>query len=809
MAAQSVVDVLTRCFLGAGILAGAVTGASVFGMEVGVGRGPGAAGERLGWVTGPGPLGLDDGGDGVVWLRRDGAVESVLAAGSDGGAGGDDLWRPCRGRMRVRIASAEAEALAVDYQLRWKSVAGLPMDWRVAVVDPARLLVVLQQLRDDPRVREVEPVLGARRLTRAVPDDFFFPRQWHLLNTGQNGGTAGQDINVVGVWGDFGVTGVRGAGVRLGIVDDGLESGHPDLAADAMTDRDWPPANQFGGPVRDDANPFFEADNHGTAVAGIAAARGNNGLGVCGVAPEAQLVGLRLLGGARNGVGVFLDDLDVAESFSYLAQSGSATIDIKNNSWGPVDERFVLEAPGPLAAAALRWSAVHGRDGRGTVFVFASGNGRESGEDANLNGHTNFPEVICVAAVLDDGSIAPYSEPGACVMVCAPGGPSEAVILGLSKDGLLTTDRSGTQGYNFNPASANNGFTRTFNGTSAAAPVVSGVVALMLETNPALGWRDVQEILVRTARTHRPSDPGWFTNGVGWDFHPDFGAGLVDAEASVELAASWSPLAHLKAADAGVVDLITIPDANPTGLTIPLVLTSTQLRAERVTVDVRLLHSRRGQLQLELTSPSGTTSVLKPVMSGDTQADFSPWLFSSVHFWGEAADGVWTLRCIDTQPEITGALVSADLRVFGTSPQKDDYEFWLDEQFTASVVSDPAQFGVWGPAADPDGDGWSNVAEAYFSMRPEVSDAPAVWQVAVTERQMALRWRPGSLDEVEATPQWSPDLVHWYQGDEAPDGVERGFERFSDGSDEVAVLSRQGLEQAYIRLSIARLPSQL
>ena len=104
---------------------------------------------------------------------------------------------------------------------------------------------------------------------------------------------------------------------------------------------------------------------------------------------------------------------------------------------------------------------------------------------------------------------------------------------------------------------------------------------------------------------------------------------------------------------------------------------------------MRLLHSRRGQLQLELTSPSGTTSVLKPVMSGDTQADFSPWLFSSVHFWGEAADGVWTLRCIDTEPEMTGVLVRADLRVFGTSPQKDDYEFWLDEQFTASVVSDP------------------------------------------------------------------------------------------------------------------------
>jgi subtilisin-like proprotein convertase family protein len=331
----------------------------------------------------------------------------------------------------------------------------------------------------------------------------------------------------------------------------------------------------------------------------------------------------------------------------------------------------------------------------------------------------------------------------------------------------------------------------------------------MLETNPALGWRDVQEILVRTARTHRPSDPGWFTNAAGWDFHPDFGAGLVDAEAAVALAASWSPLDHLKAADVGVVDLVAIPDDTPAGLTIPLVLTSTQLRAERVTVDVRLLHSRRGQLQLELTSPSGTTSVLKPVMSGDTQADFSPWLFSSVHFWGEAADGVWTLRCIDTEPEMTGVLVRADLRVFGTSPQKDDYEFWLEEEFTAPVVSDPAQFGVWGPTADPDGDGWSNVAEAYFGMRPEIPDAPAVWQVAVTERQIALRWRPGSLDEVEATPQWSPDLVHWYQGDEAPDGVERGFERFSDGADEVAVLPTLGLGQAYIRLSIARLPSQL
>jgi len=707
----------------------------------------------------------------------------------------------------MRIDGNVVAALAAEHRLRWKSLAAGRSGWRVAEVEPGRVLAVLEALRADPRVVEAELVLGSERRPTAVPDDFFFPRQWALLNTGQLGGTPGLDINVTGAWGTFGGEGVRGAGVRLGIVDDGLESAHPDMAVDATTDRDWPPPNQFGGPVRDDANPFFEADNHGTAVAGIAAARGNNTIGVSGVAPEARLIGLRLLGGARNGIGVFLDDADVAECFGYLAQSGPVTIDVKNNSWGPVDDRFLLDGPDPLTADALRWAAVHGRGGLGTIVVFASGNGRSFGEDANLNGYANYPEVIAVGAVLDDGQVAPYSEGGACVLVCAPGGPDEAVILAQTKDGILTTDRSGILGYNGNAASANNGFTRTFNGTSAAAPLVSGVVALMLQANPALGWRDVQEILLRTARTHRPADPGWFTNAAGWDFHHDYGAGLVDASAAVALARTWSPRPALKAAEAAAVEVAVIPDDAPAGLSIPLTLADTALRAERVTVDVRILHSRRGQLRIVLVSPSGTTSVLKPTMAGDTGADLSPWQFSSVHFWGEPADGTWRLRCVDTAADITGTLVSADLRVFGTSPVKDEYETWLDAQFTPAVAGDPALAGRWGAAADPDGDGWSNLAEAYLGLVPLAPDAPAVWQVLAAGGQASLRWRPGGLSEVEATPQWSPDLVHWYQGDEAPDGVARGFHRLTDGADELAVLPMAGLDRAWLRLSVARLPS--
>lgn len=709
----------------------------------------------------------------------------------------------------------DVHALAARQGWRWRTLPGLLAGWLVAeALAPTPAATSRQPRALTPKGVTVLPTTLSRVALHGLPNDPFFPFAWHLLNTGQQGATPGIDINVTPVWGEFGGPGTRGRGLRIGIIDDGVENAHPDLFTDTATDRDWS-LHLPQGAVPWEGDPKLTSDNHGTAVAGIAAAIGHNELGVVGVAPEAQVIGLRLLGGALEGTGVFLDDVEVAEALTYLAQSGAATIHIKNSSWGPSDGFHEADGPGFLAERALRWGTVHGRNGLGTLYVFSAGNGRSMGEDANLNGYANSVEVISVGAIRENGDVAPYSEPGSCLLVCAPGGADESLILhpdpAQRRDGIYTTDRTGIDGYNTNPASLNNSFTRTFTGTSAAVPVVSGVCALLLEANPHLGWRDVQEILVRTARQIQPDAPGWFTNAAGFHFHDDFGAGLVDATAAVDLARTWTNLPHFKAAEAEATTLELIPD-DGTPLNVPLTLTGTQLRTEKVQVDVQLLHPRRGQLRVELVSPSGTTSVLKRPTANDAKANFQ-WTFATVQLWGEPADGTWTLRVIDTEEGHSGSLAHATLRVFGTSSVPDDYETWLISQFGEATVSDPAQAHRWGAAADPDGDGLPNLAEAYFGLSP-LSPDPPPWHAEVTEneaqeRVLLLRWTSSELDELQATVQWSPDLLHWYQGDEAPDGVARGLVVQSDGFTHTATLPLRELTTAWLRLSLGRQPSLL
>src|SRR5690606_15910850 len=133
--------------------------------------------------------------------------------------------------------------------------------------------------------------LARQHQKRLIPSDPFFSQQWHLQNTGQGSGLAGTDVNITSVWDTF-----RGAGVRIGIVDDGLDILHSDLVPnlDLLNDRDW------NDSTPDDPTPNTLWDFHGTSCAGVAAGRGNNGLGISGAAPEATLVGMRLIAAATT-----------------------------------------------------------------------------------------------------------------------------------------------------------------------------------------------------------------------------------------------------------------------------------------------------------------------------------------------------------------------------------------------------------------------------------------------------------------------------------------------------------------------------
>ncbi|WP_395752709.1 S8 family serine peptidase [Prosthecobacter sp.] len=510
-------------------------------------------------------------------------------------------------------------------------------------------------LRTVPGVRSAEPMLAHQLFHRFVPNDPLFAYsttnagyQWHLSNTGQNGATAGSDVNVVPVWDSY-----KGTGVVLAIVDDGLEVSHPDLAPNV----DLAHSFDFND---NDADPSPGADDfHGTSCAGVAAARGNNGIGVSGVAPEATLVGLRLIAAPTT-------DQQEADAFGYQKD----LIAVKSNSWGPYDSAFGSGGPDVLSQAALEDAATTGRGGKGTIFLWAAGNGNGNGDDSNYDGWANSIHAIAVSAMNDKGRSAYYSEPGANILVCAPSNGG--------KEGITTTDRSGTSGYNTGdidpdfPDFADTNYTNTFGGTSSATPAAAGVVALMLQANPNLTTRDVQEILVRSATQNDRYDGDWVTNGAGFHFNIKYGAGLVNAQTATTLAKTWTNvLPRQSHAYSATAMNLAIPDFDATGVsktfTVPM---ADNLRLEHVTVHVKARHTYRGNLEWRLVSPSGVSVRLARARFNDTGADLD-WTFSATHFWGERSVGDWKLQAIDGTVGDVGTLDDATITFYGTPMSPD------------------------------------------------------------------------------------------------------------------------------------------
>ncbi|MEO0055777.1 MAG: hypothetical protein RLZZ50_1724 [Verrucomicrobiota bacterium] len=578
---------------------------------------------------------------------RPAAGENVELILVESGTSPDDPRRVRYVRHEVVIeadspeaARAAAGAAGLVY-LRPSVVAGFHL---LAAPGSAEALESLPVLAARADIRRALPSLARQQAKRLVPNDTYFTGQWHLRNTGQSSGLAGTDINVVNVWDTY-----RGTGQRIAIVDDGLQTAHPDLAAnlDTVNDHDWNDATV------DDPNPDLTVDDHGTACAGVAAARGNNGSGVSGAAPEATLVGLRLIGAATT-------DSQEAEAVAWK----SDLIQIKSNSWGPNDDGLTLEAPGPLTAAAFANAAATGRGGLGTIFVWAGGNGGDVGDNSNYDGYANSIYTIAVGAVTNTGAQSYYSEPGANLVVCAPSS-------GGVDPGITTTDLTGSSGYNYTGAVGNLAdlaYTNDFGGTSSATPLVSGVVALLLQSKPTLGWRDVQEILMRSATQVSPADADWSTNAAGMRFNHKFGAGMVNTSAAITLAQTWTNLPAASSQTLARSSLAqSIPDNNATGTAVTFDLSNNaNLRAEHVTVTVNITHASRGHLAVTLTSPQGTVSRLAE-KHADTGDNYASWTFMTVRNWGEYTQGVWTLRVSDLTSGTTGTLASATLTVHGTS----------------------------------------------------------------------------------------------------------------------------------------------
>ena len=468
--------------------------------------------------------------------------------------------------------------------------------------------------------------------TSSSINDPFYGCQWHLKNNNQFRNSGGHDIRVEEVWPTY-----TGSGINVAVVDDGMYYQHEDLTDNVLTSLNH-------NYVPDLTDIYYPFDGHGTAVAGLIAAK-DNSLGVRGVAPEANLYGYNLLKKASA-----YNDADAMSR-------NAANTAISNNSWGrPATGRPQLG--GKLWEAAVKNGVTTGYGGKGVFYVFSAGNGAPL-DHSNLNELANFYAVTAVCAVGHDDIRSAYSESGANLWVC---GPSNS---GRFDQARITTTDNGTR------------YKGSFGGTSASAPIVSGVVALMREANNALTWRDVKLILAASARKNDSGNAGWeqgaFKYGSTTDhynFNHEYGFGMVDAKAAVDLAVGWTNVPDLReiTSTSSVTLNLAIPDLPASGVPITVSNKLTVVPSvdflEFVEVNTHFNHSRFRDLTVELVSPSGDVSTLSPtaLQGGGLTHKFR---FSSARHLGEGAAGMWTLRIKDLQKGQTGVLKSWSLTIYG------------------------------------------------------------------------------------------------------------------------------------------------
>lgn len=509
-----------------------------------------------------------------------------------------------------------------------------------------------------------------------------YNQQWHLKNTGAQGGTAGYDLGAETLW----ALGLKGDNQLIAVVDSAIQLAHPDLRANA----DWTHSYNYvtksndPGPGTATSDPNNAnggcVDDHGTAVAGVIAARDDNGIGIRGLAPRAKIAGLNALA-ASDAIGSTDDALSNA-----MVRLQSAGVVIVNNSWGAPDDTGAYAPSGSLWRDAIDQGVNQGRvvggKALGIVYMFPSGNGGTvSGQSQNSNedGYANYRNVLTIAAVDHRGRVMDYSEQGANVLVAGYAGGGSVTGTTTSAPGLLTTDVMGRYGANTgsNEAGMDSDYTGTFNGTSGATPTVAAAVALMLQANPNLSWRDVRWLLAKTARAAVGANLEAQTGAMNTHgYSHRVGFGIVDTVAAVNAAraSSWTTLPTLRSCTVNVRNVgLNLPDNSSTGLTDQATLTGCGMSViESVEVIATLDHPYSGDLTLKLTSPSGRVSMLNTTHACASSSDcgyFSggaSWTYSTVRHLGESfGTGVWSLNISDQAPGDVGRWTSWKITVYG------------------------------------------------------------------------------------------------------------------------------------------------
>ncbi|XP_034512424.1 neuroendocrine convertase 1 isoform X2 [Ailuropoda melanoleuca] len=490
---------------------------------------------------------------------------------------------------------------------------------------------ITKRLSDDDRVIWAEQQYEKERSKRSVLrdsalnlfNDPMWNQQWYLQDTRMTAALPKLDLHVIPVW----QKGITGKGVVITVLDDGLEWNHTDIyenydpeASYDFNDNDHDPFPRY--------DPTNE-NKHGTRCAGEIAMQANNHKCGVGVAYNSKVGGIRMLDGIVT---------DAIEASSIGFNPGH--VDIYSASWGPNDDGKTVEGPGRLAQKAFEYGVKQGRQGKGSIFVWASGNGGRQGDNCDCDGYTDSIYTISISSASQQGLSPWYAE------------KCSSTLATSYSSGDYTDQR-------ITSADLHNDCTETHTGTSASAPLAAGIFALALEANPNLTWRDMQHLVVWTSE-YDPLDnnPGWKKNGAGLMVNSRFGFGLLNAKALVDLAdpRTWTSVPEKKEC------VVKDNDFEPRALKgngeviieIPTRACEGQENAikslEHVQFEATIEYSRRGDLHVTLTSAAGTSTVLLAERERDTSPNgFKNWDFMSVHTWGENPIGTWTLRITDME----------------------------------------------------------------------------------------------------------------------------------------------------------------
>lgn len=509
-----------------------------------------------------------------------------------------------------------------------------------------------------------------------APDmDPLYAEQWHLARLG----------GIEDVWADY-----TGLGITVAIYDDGIEYDHIDLDDnyDASQHLRW-----LGTEL--DPYPANENEaNHGTAVAGVIAGE-RNGEGTVGIAYDATIVGVNIFSGLAN-----INQADTS-GFEYaIDQMGN--FDVVNHSWGGAPT-YLNDTAAPILAyvQAAEDATTFGRGGLGTIILKAAGNWADSSQ-GDFTDTTRFS--ITVGAYDSDGDVSWYSSRGANMLISAPSSGNTIVdadgnLTAESDLRIPTTDRQGTFGYG--PDDWSSAFdTSGFGGTSSATPTVAGVVALMLDANEALGWRDVQTILSQSAtwtgsevgvqnlatevvpldlnadgirETTGPDQIEYFPgtwngsetwNGGGMHFSEDYGYGAVNVLSAVRMSEVWSLFgeADTSANEASYSTGTMTPNLSVSGNgdldTWTFDYSGPAMDLEYVDISMALSTTLMQELMFQITSPDGTTITLLDVPINDYTPAYDflgfflvevsvTWTFGANAFRGEDPNGTWTITLME------------------------------------------------------------------------------------------------------------------------------------------------------------------